>query len=69
MILNLAGNSFHCRSRTASDMTCKLDITFVDESKIYSWNNLARVADEDQNGPGLWEFAEESGSDSVKTAY
>ena len=31
--LNLAGNSFHCRSRTASDMTCKLDITFVDESK------------------------------------
>ena len=33
VILNLAGNSFHCRSRTASDMTCKLGITFVDESK------------------------------------
>ena len=38
--LNLAGNSFHCRSRTASNMTC---------------NNLTRVADEEQNGPGLWE--------------
>ena len=37
--------------------------------KTYTWNNLARVADEDQNGPGLWEFAEESGSDSAKTAY
>ena len=37
--------------------------------KIYTWNNLARVADEDQNGPDLWEFAEESGSDSAKTAY
>ena len=33
VILNLAGNSFHCRSRTASDMTCKLGITFADESK------------------------------------
>ena len=28
-------NSFHCRSRTASDMTCKLGITFVDESKDF----------------------------------
>ena len=37
--------------------------------KIYTWNNLARVADEEQNGPGLWEFSEESGSDSAKTAY
>ena len=35
VILNLAGNSFHCRSRTASDMTCKLGITFVDESKDF----------------------------------
>ena len=33
VILDFAGNSFHCRSRTASDMTRKLDITFVDESK------------------------------------
>ena len=35
VILNLAGNSFHCRSRTASDMTCKLGITFADESKDF----------------------------------
>ena len=32
---NLAGNSFHCRSRKASDMTCKLGITFADESKDF----------------------------------
>ena len=31
----LGSNSFHCRSRTVSDMTCKLDITFVDESKDF----------------------------------
>ena len=35
VILNLAGNSFHFWSRTASDMTCKLGITFVDESKDF----------------------------------
>ena len=32
LILNLAGNSFHvfhCRSHTASNMTCELEITFV----------------------------------------
>ena len=33
--LNLAGNSFHCRSRTACDMTYKRDTTFVDESKDF----------------------------------
>ena len=65
----MAGNSFYCRSRTARDMTCKLGITLVDESKIYTWNNLARVADEEQNDPGLWEFAGERDSDSAKTAY
>ena len=53
VILNLLGNSFHCRSRTTSDMTCKLGITFVHESKDCTWNNLARVADEEQKGPGL----------------
>ena len=37
--------------------------------KIYSWNNVEGVADEEQSGPGLWEFAGESGSDSAKTAY
>ena len=47
-------------------MTSKLVITFADESKdLY----VARVADEEQNGPGLWEFAGESGSDSAKTAH
>ena len=35
LIFNLVGNSFHCRSRTASDMTCKLGITFVDDSKDF----------------------------------
>ena len=37
--------------------------------EIYAWNNLARIADEEQNGPGLWEFAGEGGSNSAKTAY
>ena len=67
--LDLAGNSFHCRSRTASDMTCNLVLLSSTSQKICTWNNLARVADEEQNGPGLWEFAGESGSDSAKTAY
>jgi len=31
VILNLARNSFHCRSLTASNMTCKPGITFIDE--------------------------------------
>ena len=35
VILNSSGNSFHCRSRTASDMTCKLGITFVHKSKDF----------------------------------
>ena len=56
IFLNLAGNPFHFRSRTASDMTCKLGIT--------TWKNLARVAAEEQNGPGLRKFAEESGSEN-----
>ena len=30
---------------------------------------MARVAAEEQDGPGLWELAGESGSDSTKTAY
>ena len=50
-------------------MTCKLGITFVDESKIYAWNNLARVADEEHSGPGLWEFVGERGYNSAETAY
>ena len=29
------------------------------------WKNLARVAAEEQNGPGLWAFAGESGPDSI----
>ena len=32
-------------------------------------NNLARAADKEKNGPGLWEFAGKSGSESAKTAY
>ena len=35
VILNLVGNSFHCPSRTPSDRTCKLGITFDDESKDF----------------------------------
>ena len=29
------------------------------------WKNLAKVAAEEQNGPGLWAFAGESGPDSI----
>ena len=32
------------------------------------WKNLARVAAEAQNGPGLWKFAGERGSDSTEIA-
>ena len=49
--LHLAANSFHCRSRTASDMKCKLNITFLDDSKISTKKNLARVGADEQNGP------------------
>ena len=51
-------------------MTCKLGITFADESqKISTRKNLAaRVAAEEQNRPGLWKFAGESGSDSKEIA-
>ena len=36
--------------------------------KISTWKNLARVAAEEQNGPGLWQLAGESGSDSMEIA-
>ena len=51
-------------------MTFKLGITFADESqKISTWKNLAaRVAAEEQNRPGLWKFAGDSGSDSKEIA-
>ena len=70
VILNLAGNSFHCRSRKGRDR--RANLVLLSSTKIIpslSWNNLAKVAAEDQNGPGLWKLAGESGSDSTKTAY
>lgn len=61
---NLAGNSFHCRSRTASDVTRELVITFVDELKDCfveksgqsnhrpaKWSWLARIARESGQVP------------------
>ena len=36
-------------------MMCKLGITFVDESKIYTWRNLARVAAKEQKRSWLVE--------------
>ena len=47
-------------------MTCKLGVIFVDKSKDFYVENLVRVAAEEQNGLGLWEFAGKSGSDSTK---
>ena len=38
VILNLAANSFHCRSRTSSYMTNKLSITVLDESRDFHEN-------------------------------
>ena len=38
VILNLAANSFHCRSRTPSYMTNKLSITVLDESREFNGN-------------------------------
>ena len=40
VILNMVGNSFYCRSRTASKMTCKLGITFVNESEDFFVNKI-----------------------------
>ena len=56
VILNLAGNSFDCRSCTACNMMCELAITSIDKSKDFTWKNLATVCADDQNGPGLWEL-------------
>ena len=39
VILNLAGNSLHSRTRTASDMTCKLGITLADEQRFLRANS------------------------------
>ena len=101
VILNLAGNSFHCRSRTTSSLglfpqkmggpappiffegkalgtrldhaqqaiwSAILVLLSPTSQKISMWKNLARVAAEAQNGPGLWKFAGESGSDSTEIA-
>ena len=43
--------SFHCRAQQA-----------IRRAKDFYLENLARVAVEEQNGPGLWEFTVESGS-------
>ena len=52
-------------------MACKRGITFNSSTsqKISTWKNLDRVAAEEQNGRGLWEFAGESGSDSTKIGH
>ena len=58
----LAGNSFYCRPRTASDTTCKLALVLLSPTsqKISTWKNLARVAAEEQNGPGVRESPEKA---------
>ena len=70
VILKLAGNSFHCRSRTASDTVWRANLVLLSPTsqKISTWKNLARVAAKEQNGPGLWKFAGESGFDSTEIA-
>ena len=40
VILNLAGSSFRCQLRTASNMTCELGITFVNESEDFFVNEM-----------------------------
>ena len=47
------GNSFHCRSRTASNMTHELRLgnTIVNESEDFSVENLARDVADEQNDP------------------
>ena len=42
VILNLAANSFHCRSRTPSYMTNKLSITVLDESRDFNENKTTK---------------------------
>ena len=56
----LAGNSFYCRPRTASDTTCKLASLLLSPTsqKISTWKNLARVAADD--GPGVRESPEKA---------
>ena len=61
----------HFTADHAQQATLRANFKFLSSTsqKTYTWNNLAKVADEDQNGPGLCGFAEESGSDLAKTAY
>ena len=70
VILNLAGDLFHCRSRTASVMTCKLVITFVDESKDFEFCVEKSGQSSWQRAKRSWlvKFARESGSDSTEIA-
>ena len=49
--LNLAGNSFHCRSRTANDLRCQLSTTFLDESKDFY---------EENSGPSSYQRTKQS---------
>ena len=52
-------------------MTCNLVLlsSTSHDQEISTCKNLARVAAEEQNGPGLWEFAVERGSDSTKIPH
>ena len=70
LILNLAGNSFHCLSRTASDMTRKLGITFADESKYFEFYVEKSGQSNCRRAKRSWlvKFAWESGSDSTEIA-
>ena len=49
-------------------MTCKLGITFPYESKEFYVEKSGQSSCRRANGPGLWTFAGESGSDSTEIA-
>ena len=68
VILNLAGN-FTADHAQQAIRRANLALLSTTSQKISTWNSLARVAAEEQNGPGFWEFSRESDPDSTKTAH
>ena len=67
-LLLLLARQFFLAPTTSKRLLRRLLLSSTSQ-KISTWKSLARVAAEEQNGPGLWEFAGESGSDLTKIPY
>jgi len=70
LILNLIWRVIHFTADHAQQAIWRANLVLLSPTRqnISTWKNLARVAAEEQHGLGLWNFAEESGSDSKEIA-